>query len=337
MARRNATPRPRRPKTLRSEALDLSVHQAINTAQRWWQDNHLLDDLDSIGLEYDLNRITRVCERLGLHTYRDVVDNAACVIATAAEVEVGRLTRFSSTEQSHRLFRIRNHVGALLAAIAQDFGDDPSIVTVRLPEPAPRAGGINRACFDDEILLLRHRALHALVHGGRALMAGCQYALTEAGALPSETTTVHADDLNHLRQPTAVKLAGARYHTTRTVELPRWTHRPLTLALDEHLAHDDRASTDKIAYGGQKSGGAASAAASLMLRRTMISAGLTEDCVQPMGVVKWRAKHTLHTHGFIAAMTLLGKTKAIQVQNFIDGEDHKPSDIPESDIDSFLE
>jgi hypothetical protein len=78
-----------------------------------------------------------------------------------------------------------------------------------------------------------------------------------------------------------------------------------------------------------------------MLRRTLVAAGLTEDCVEPRSILKWRGEHTLNTKGFPSAMHLLGKTTALQVHNFIyEGRAHVDADhatSDESDLDSFFD
>lgn len=341
MPRRNAKPRAKRTKTLSTRTLHATPAATVATARRWWDSHHLLDDLNTTHLDHDIEIITEACHRLDLTTFEQMLSNLESLLSETTGVT--RLTQFNNATDSHALYRVRNHLGALLSAAAQSNGDDPSLVIAALPIPAPRVGDTSRRCVDDEILLLRQRAVHSINTGGRLLMAGLQYALSEAGAMPVETAAVLAAHFDHPRRPTSVALEGARYHESRTVALPRWTLAPLAHGLDQHLAQDERALSKNVAYGGKQSGNVASAAASAMLRRTLILAGLTEDCVEPKGVVKWRGDHTLNTHrdGMDRTILLLGKTLPVQVYNFLYGEgngpaSHTPPSTPEDDLDSFL-
>lgn len=336
MARRNAAPRSARSQSLPHEVLDQSVAESISTALDWWEATDLLDDLASDDLTQDLDTIARCCDDLNLRYVGDVIEHSATIMTSAAEVE--HLARFHSAAESQALHRVRNHLAAVLAATALIARRNPTLALASLPAPPPRAGGSDRPCEADEILLLRHRALYCLTTGGRNLRSGLQYAISEAGAIPYETTTATPGDFDALRAPRALTLRGATYHHQRTVALPRWSLGPVAQGLDEFLAQDEQAAQRRVAYGGTKSGATASAAASIMLRRTFIAAGLTEDCAEPQGIVRWRGRQTIESLGYQAAIALLGKDNADQVHRYVYGEESRKQPdvvIAEVDIDNF--
>lgn len=317
MPRSTATHRPRRqPETLSTEILDLSLAQAFTLARAWWAETYLLDDLDEVQVHLDLDALVRAATDLQISSYGDALTRTEDLITRTSAVP--HLHQFLTTAESHTVYRIRHHLGAALAAVAQSANDSPAPVIKALPVPKPRAGGISRRLLDDEVLLMRHRATRSIHTGGRHRRAGIQYTLVEAGALPVETTRIHLNDFDAPRHPAEVRLPGATHHKARTVTLPRWTQPLLAKAFDAHLAHSPRALTSTVAYGGtSESPTNPSAAASLMLRRTMISAGLTEDCPRPMGVTKWRVQRALDTTGITGAQALLGKEEPIPVHKFI--------------------
>lgn len=335
MPRRNAKRGPRKITTLTAYILDLPLSEALDTARAWWPDHHLLDDLDTPQVERDLDDLLTASHDLDIRTIGEALPRAADLITRVADVK--SITSFLKDPDSHRVYRLRNHLAAALSACVQAHEQDPTLVIKDLPLPQPRAGGIDRRLLDDEVLLMRLRAVHCIHKGGRHRRSGVQYALIEAGALPVESTTVFLKDFDNPRRPMRVRLPGARYHASRTIALPRWTQPLLAEAFDALLATSVEATTTaRVAYGGDAVNSKnPSAAASIMLRRTMISAGLTEDCVKPIGVLKWRAKQAMKD-GFQAVQDLLGKDTAIQVHNFIGPEptDLRPERL-ECDIDFF--
>ena len=317
MARRNHKPTTRTRETLNGDLLDLSPAETAAIAQTRWQGLHLLDDLDTHALRRDLTMFLTACQDLDLTTYAAVLDNLSPVIAEASGIKT---SQFLSAKDSHEQFRVRNHLAAVLAATAMEFGNNPVLVLEHLPTPHPRAGGVHRPCADDEILLLRHRALAAVAQRGRSLLAGFQYMLVESGAMPIEAASVHPRSLDDLRQPTQFSLPGATFHSARDITLPRWARSPFAAAVDAHLANGTEAVRRPLCYVGQSGASATvSASASAMLRRTMIGAGLTEDCVVPKSVVKWRVQTTEKAAGSAAAMALLGKDDPAQVHYFLVG------------------
>ena len=326
MARRNHSRTSRPQETLSPELLDLTPAETVDMAQTWWQDQHLLDDLDIHLLRQDLTQFLTACQSLDLTSNAAVLASLPSVIAQTSGINT---SQFLSTAESHQQFRNRNHIGAALAAAALQFDNSPKLVLDELPTQHPRAGGVHRPCTDDEILLLRQRTLHSIAQGGRSLLAGFQYMLVESGALPVEAALVQPNDLDDIRHPTRVDLPGVTHHHARSISLPRWAQAPFITAMDTHLANCADAAERALCYVGQSGAPATvSASASAMLRRTMIAAGLTEDFV-PKSVVKWRVQRTLNTAGFGPTLAILGKQDAAQIHHFLVGHSRsKPKKSP---------
>ncbi|MFC5175645.1 hypothetical protein [Nocardioides taihuensis] len=295
--------------------LRMSIPRVVNTAREWWRANHVLDDLDSDRIHDDLARVADACGHLGVTTYRELHRHAADVIKEVTSL--ASPTAYALREDADALNRTRNSIGAALSAVAQHHGADAAIAIAAMPDVAPRAGGSHRLPADDEILLLRQRALHTIVQGGQRLIEGCQYSLVETGMTPVETTEIRGTDFDHLRAPTTVHSKGGPYNGERTLALPPWACPVVAARLDEQCAGSDRAVHDRLCFTG-KPGAIASASAATNLRRYMYESGFTlHDRPVPQAIVGWRVARVMTAQGWDDAQILLGKKQVAQVERFL--------------------
>jgi len=331
--------------------LELPLDTAVEKARQWWQEHHLLEDLDTIAFDARTDRILLACQHLDISDFSEVLERAEQIICTATGAQ--HLTRYTDDEESDLIHGVRNHLGAMLAAVAQSAGKDPDSTSKypdstgedpepalrALPDVAPRAGGHTRPCRDDEILLMRQRFLYGINLNGRHRLVACQYALVETGAWPSETTTICPRAFKKRPAPTTVKLPGVT-HTAdkRTVPLPKWARPGLTRALGARIAQSQHALDWPLMYSGSHSlgGNQASASASGNLGRAMLRAGLTKDRPQPVSILRWRAEVTLHDQGARAACALLGKTEYEPLFDFIGRTDPSAVRAPKERLLTYM-
>jgi len=344
-----------RPSTLlcanHGAVLELPLDAAVERAQRWWLKHQLLEDLDPIAVEDRTQRILHACERLGIRDFSEILESAEKIICTATGVQ--HLTEYPTNEASEVVHGVRNHLGALLAAVAQSAredaksagkdadsaGEDPEIARRDLPYVARRAGGLTRPCRDDEILLMRQRSLRGIGLNGRHRLVACQYALVESGAWPSETTTICPADFDDPRTPTKLDLPRVEHVAEeRTVPLPEWARPILATALDAHVSRSPHAIHWPLMYSGSHSpgGNKASASASGNLGRAMQRAGLTKDRPQPVSILRWRAELTLRDQGGRAACDLVGKTAYKHLFDFIGPSGPHAVRNPKKPLHTFL-
>jgi hypothetical protein len=244
---------------------------------------------------------------------------------------VDSLTRYAGADASDRAHRVRNALGALATGAAIAAQDDPMCILRALPALSPRAGGKERATRCDEIIMLRHAALHAAVVRSRGRIVATQYALVESGALPSETTVVTPSDFDDPRQPTEVKLPGVRGRVAeRVIPLGPYATAVLRKVLDTHLARNSGAMTQPLAYNGDHPGGnnAASASASGNLKRLMRGAGLTDPQLVPMSITRWRIQRIVERHGLAAAKAIAGTNSYDKLVTFVNVPIHEPAPRP---------
>ena len=100
----------------------------------------------------------------------------------------GRRLQGPSRERAKDVFGARNVFVAAAVTLSLFGLTAPLAPLAPLPGATPSTGGRGRRLTDEEILLLRLHALR-LAKRGRHTVA-CQYALTEAGARPTETTSI---------------------------------------------------------------------------------------------------------------------------------------------------
>lgn len=314
--------------------LDVSITAIVNTAADWWRVNNLLDDLDEDAIHGDLALIADACGRLDVTTYLALHQRAAEVVREVTSIT--NLTAYASAEDADALNRTRNSIGAALSAVALHHGAPATIAVAAMPDVAPRAGGTRRLHADDEVLLMRQRALHTITEGGQHLIEGCQYALVETGMAPVETTEIRGTDFDHLRSPTTVHSRGGSYNGERTLTLPRWARPVVAARLDELCAGSDRAVYDRLCFTG-KGGAVASASAGTNLRRYMYESGLTlHDRPVPHALLGWRVARTA-TRDWEEARVLLARKGVGQVERFLSQFITVAPEIPEpiSTFDGF--
>ena len=166
---------------------------------------HLLwDDLDT-ALIHDLReQVLDTCDRLGITSAADLIHRAVDI--TAGAVGLRHLNQPAEAAIREWLHAIRNHLAAIISGAAIQAGLNPESALMSLPGLPSRVGGKSRRANDDEILLMRHFA--ARISACSDPTVAVQYLLVEAGARPSEATTVkplHFDDPRH---PVALQLPG---------------------------------------------------------------------------------------------------------------------------------
>lgn len=309
----------------------ITLNQASQTALDWWDEHTMLDNLDSAQVLSDLDRVRAAAEILGAGTIQAMQGNAAGIIAEVTGV--GSLARFSDFATSEDLHRVRNAMAAMLFAVEIRHGakPDPHGCVASLPAVAPRHGSKRRPLRDDEIILARSDATYAITRGTGSRLSAMQYALTESGARPMETTSVAPIDFDDPRDPNLVDLPGVNGRTrSRTVHLGAWAANVLRQGIDLHLGLNERAEAIPICWTGRSGKGSASASSGNNVKHLMERVGIKAPSLEGTAPTRWRIKRELLTHGASSALQLLGQydpedIKIYRVYNFLD--EARPSTV----------
>ncbi len=291
------------------------IQAEIHSALQAWEAAGLLSHLDTPAILETTGRLAASSQRRGLAAPGVLAQQAGGLIRETSGVE--HLTRFSNGHDSRRVNSARNLLAALVAQLTMSAGEDPTDVLQVLPKVMPENGEKGRAAHDDEILLLRLRALYRLTRTGTAKLPAIQYILVEAGAFPSETTVVTVNDVDFTNANGAtVALPGVGTAdiraARRTVPLPPWAVDPLAAALHDLYAGSQRGAPEQpIAYRGNRAPGGhkASATASSNLARLIREAGLDGRGLTGLSPNRWRLLSEARARGLRAAQAVGGKPK----------------------------
>jgi hypothetical protein len=254
-----------------------------------------------------LNQLLDVCASLAIADVEDLLARVTTVIKQVAQTH--DLTTYKNRAETHAVHVSRNTLTTILAASRLSQHDAAFNFVHALPAVSRRAGG-DRPLEHDEVTLLRLAATAASLAGGKRMIPAVQYALTDSGALPSETTRVTPRDFDHLRQPTSVKAPGVKNFTdARQITLGPWAQPILVRGLDQHAARGPMMGDQPIAYSGVATPGRASASASVSgnLKRLMRTSGMADPKVKPTSIDRWRVASTLQAEGIAAALAVHGR------------------------------
>ncbi|MDO8107206.1 hypothetical protein Q6348_08360 [Isoptericola sp. b441] len=265
------------------------------------------DLCEDLQVDDAIARVTAAVNVVEAKDVDDLLRLTTRVVALASGVPAdGAFHKLADVDRAHRC----RNVFAAIVALAADLGDvDPRDLLARLaPARGARPGGRGRALTDDEVLVLRVYTSH-LMRTATRVEPAITYLLTEAGANPSEATTVTPKRLTPEMSPNKAKLPGVNgIVPKRKVDIPLWGRVPLRFALTLHMTRHAGAKTTPIAYRGTKQAGghAASASASGNLNRLYREVGIDHRSVTPMSVVRWRVATTKRVHGLKAAAKIRG-------------------------------
>ena len=282
------------------------IADALDRVWVWWLNEEVLDDLAVEELHDHRNAITDACRSLAVDTVGDLFGEAATIIATAARAS--SLVLNTGTEAAHRLHRTRNVLAALLWTLSWSAGHNPCSVIEDLPTLLRRPGGKNRRVHDDEILLLRLRAIYRLHRTRRFLAAGIMYAVTEGGAWPVETTRLVIGDFDNPARPRTVKIRdeAARADTVaRQIAIPGWAQRALPHALARFTGPGRLSAQCVFAGDSANQKNSPSIVATQSLTRAMNDMGIDDNLVATEPVY-WRAATIARTRGIPAAARQIG-------------------------------
>jgi hypothetical protein len=285
------------------------IAQAFDHAWASWAATHILDDLDTTPFEDRRDAVLHASSNLSVHDVGALMRNSTRVIAAAAEVN--SLQKFARPQQRHLAHRTRNIISALLWTTAQKRGLNPCTIIEEMPKMPVRIAGTGpRPAQDDEILLLRLRALNRLSRAPKFIGAGVMYALAESGAWPVETTRATLHDFDDPAAPTTfrVRADAARTDTReRLLALPRWAQDPLGPALARQKSNDPR--QQRCVYLGDQSNkfNSASVTSTQTMIRAIEDVGIDAG-LMPQEVVYWRAGQLARTAGRQEAVRIVGFT-----------------------------
>lgn len=298
-----------------ADLTELSLDEALDTLTEMSNHNHLVPKKHRRQLKQSVTKIRNAAHHRDILTLRGAIDSSALLIATAAGVEPGTLTQFTSDKSADEIHQVRNTLAAVCAATAYAHQMDPDDLIGRLQEVCIR-GQKGRSLTDDEILLLRLIVCRDIQVGGGRSISAIRYLLIDSGLLPSESTVVAHQDfefkadgsLGQMR-PTSINAPGVRSRArARSVRLDPFARASLTPMLAEHLARHQHATTAPVGYTGTRPAGGhcASASASTSLARLMKRARLDAN-LKPLGITQWRIQKTFNKHGLEEALRLSGK------------------------------
>lgn len=286
----------------------ISIRDVEAISMTYWQEADLLADIDVREITSTVRTLLAEAKERRVMTLGTLAANSGAVIAAAAGC--------SSIHQYHpvgvyrNVHQLRNVLAAMTLSVATLDETDASALLAQVPSPPKPKTVVRRCLRDDEILLLRVTALYRADRDGAQV--ACQYALTEAGAYPSETTAVRPDDFDDERNPAAVRVIGVGKRANgRTLVLPGWCREMIAAELDRHLATHLGAAHSPLLYRGRgRAGGyAASASASGNLTNMLSRVGFNTKINHPFGITLWRVQKTLAATGDDAAAEVAGKRK----------------------------
>jgi len=292
----------------------LALVEVYDAAQETWHNTSVLEDLDSPRIRQQASELIERAAERGCETVEDLLPRAAEVLRVVTGIT--HLTRYLPIEQAETLQQYRAALGAVLAGAAIATDADPMPLLASLPDASARHGGPTRGLHDDEILLLRLRALHLLQRGPRLVPALLHTIMGDAGARPSETTVIAARHFDNVILPSRVDLPGvSQMAAARTVPLPTWSRPLVAEVLARHVAVYQ---TDMpVAFRGKKPGGAAaSASASRILANAFAEVGIAEP-PQPSALARWRVAKTADQGGLEAAADISGHVKIDTALSFM--------------------
>lgn len=270
---------------------------AISTAE-------LCQDLD---LRDTIARVATAIKQVSVGDMPALLAATRKVISLASRTEVG--TKFVTPAAADQAHRYRNVFAAIISLAGDLYDGDPrALLTDVAKISTPRPGGRLRPLTADEVLLLRVYTTHLMRTLVRVEPA-VTYLLTEAGAHPSEATTITPEHLNPADVPSRVQLPGVpNLVPAREVTIPIWGRLPLLSVLSQHCARHSGARTTPIAYRGTKRAGGhvASACASGNLRRLFREVGINDGHTTATSVLRWRIAATHRSGGLKAAAALRG-------------------------------
>ena len=295
---------------------EMSLIEAYDAAQQAWHVHSVFEDLDAARVRSQADGLVDIALRRDCTTGGDLVTRGAELLRTATGIT--HLTRYLSHDDAESVQQHRSALGAILAGAAIATETDPLPLLADLPEASARHGGAERALHDDEILLLRLRALHLPNRGPRLVPALLHTIMGEAGARPSETTVITLQDFDSPIMPTEVDLPGVHQMAAgRTVPVPKWARPLVADVLAQHTALYGSATPAPLAFRGKQPGGhAASASASRILAHAFAEVGIVEP-PQPMALARWRIAKTADNQGLDAAADLSGHVKIDTALSFM--------------------
>lgn len=295
---------------------DMALAEAHDAAQETWHNTSVLEDLDAPRIRQQATELMGIAAERDCETVEDLMSRAAEVLRAATGVVY--LTRYLPIDQAETLQQYRSALGAILAAAAIATDADPMPLLAALPDASARHGGPTRALHDDEVLLLRLRALHLPHRGPRLVPALLHTIMGDAGARPSETTVITSRHFDSLALPIRVDLPGvSQMAAARTVALPTWSRPLVAEVLAQHQAVYQTDANMPLAFRGQKPGGAAaSASASRILANAFAEVGIAEP-PQPSALARWRVAKTADQRGLDAAADVSGHVKIDTALSFM--------------------
>lgn len=239
-----------------------------------------------------------------LHTAADLIDHHKPVLRHIAGVT--NLTARLALDERDRIHLHRNVLLTVLLGAAHVARIDTTSLAEAISTLTRRTQRTDRPLFDDEIALLRTRAVIALGRKATA-QAATVYTLCDAGQECRETTHVTPSDLDDTTAPTMVNALGYRGLDMRILLLEAFH----TNALATRLAMLPQGAPDQtIAYNPRTSSpGSDTAMVSAygVIERLLDAAGLRHPDVSPSSIRRWRIAHTLSTKGLIAAADIAGR------------------------------
>lgn len=235
--------------------------------------------------------ITQAAADLGLETTGAL---AARMAGLVAHVTGHPTTRIHTTAVAGEQHLLRNTITAVLLAAAEATGVPETAVLDQVIELHPRTRSGDRPLTDDEILVLRLRAL-ANAGPTKAGQQAAVYTLCDLGMSPKETTATTIPDLH--AAPGFVQAPGANEQLkARHLPAPPFHH----AVLEAHMPAATRRPSRTLTYSpvtNAPGSNAASASASGVLDRFMAAAKIKNKDVSASSVRYWRLHHAYLTGG----------------------------------------
>lgn len=135
-------------------------------------------------------------DSLGLSSLWEAIKHANMIIGAVCNLTADKLFTFQHTDTAEVVHLHRNVLLSLVLAGLTDSNTDVATALIRFPPLKARTTDRARAYTDDEILLLRLRALH-LTNGNKTdRRRAAIYALCDAGIIAGETTKIQVNDID---------------------------------------------------------------------------------------------------------------------------------------------
>lgn len=264
-------------------------------------------------LDHTWAQLTAAAHAHGWHTAADLLRNHPQLLREIAGVK--NLTGRHPREVRDRIHRLRNVLLMVLLGAAHIARIDTADIPEQVTTLTRRTQETKRPLCDDEIALLRTRAVTIISTCPRSARAGHVYVLCDAGQEIREATHVTTDDLDDPDIPAFVRAPGRRGLAPRKLPLEKFhtialriglatlgaTHAGSTIAYDARTREPGSDQAMMSAYG--------------VVERHLGAVGLRHPDVSPSSIRAWRLNHIYRTHGLEVAVdhSGLGADQAMKI------------------------